>query len=181
MTPHGEDFSIASWRGLHAAREMRAVVRQSKVCHHVLRWQDGKSRLQQVVCPKNAFVVFLSAVAVVAAHAHEVAAIFSCLHHIFYQATAVFVVEEGIVALPFVDDSAPRCPSPDGEGGGEEVTVGYVLSHLVNVETAYHHYTLIVFVAVEQFLAEREERLRRHVIIFQYDALVGNGEGPFLR
>ena len=38
-----------------------------------------------------------------------------------------------------------------------------------------------MFVTVEHLLAEREERLRRHVIVFKHDALVDNRERPLLR
>ena len=38
-----------------------------------------------------------------------------------------------------------------------------------------------MLVAVEHLLAEGEERLRRHVVIFQHDTLVDNRECPLLR
>lgn len=92
----------------------------------------------------------------------------------------VLVVEEAVMAVPLVNDATPACPSPDAEDGGEEIVVGHVGCDFIAVEACNHADALIVGVTVEQFLAEGKEGLGRHVIVFEHDAAVGDGECPFL-
>ena len=92
----------------------------------------------------------------------------------------VLVVEEAVMAVPLVDDATPACPSPDAEDGGEEIVVGHVGCDFIAVEACNHADALIVGVTVEQFFAEGKEGLGRHVIVFEHDAAVGDGECPFL-
>ena len=159
---------------------MCAVIAQTHVAYHVSRGHDGKAGVEQVARPEYAFIIFLSALAVVLAHLEEVAAILALLEKFFEQPHAFRVVEKRVVALPTVDDAPPGCPSPDGERGGEKITVGNAWRNLVFVETAHHHNALVVLVAVEHFLAEGEKRLRWYVVVFKDDAFVGEGESPFL-
>jgi hypothetical protein len=91
------------------------------------------------------------------------------------------VVEETVVGVPLVDDAAPRRPAPDAEHGGEEIVVRHVARDLLAVESGYHRDAVVVFIAVEQLLAEGEERLRGHVVVFEDDTFVGHGESPLLR
>ena len=57
---------------------------------------------------------------------------------------------------------------------------GAIYRYYVYVESRHHGDALIVGIAVEEFFAEREEGLRRHVIVFEHDAAVGDGECPLL-
>ena len=93
------------------------------------------------------------------AHVEEVGAILAFLPKVARLLHAVLVVKERVLAVPLVDNAPPRSPSPNREHRGEEVIVGNTLGHLVAVESRNHAYALIVLVAVEQFLAEWEERL----------------------
>jgi hypothetical protein len=47
-------------------------------------------------------------------------------------------------------------------------------------ETCYHCNPLIVFIAVEEFLAEGKEGLRGYIVVFEHDATVNDRECPFL-
>ena len=116
----------------------------------------------------------------VVAHVEQVLTILAQFPQVVDLLHGIFIVEEGVVAVPLVDDASPACPSPDAEDGGEEVVVGHVGGDFVAVEACYHADALIVGVAVEEFLAEGEEGLGGHVVVFEHDAAVGDGECPLL-
>ena len=113
-------------------------------------------------------------------HTDHIAAIVALAGQSFQLSHIIRIVEEGILSVPLVDDPAPGGPAPDGEGGGEEIVVGAVFSHLVNVETRDHRDALIVLVLIKHLLAEGEERLCRHVVVFQHHTLINDRKGPFL-
>lgn len=71
----------------------------------------------------------------------------------------ILVIEEGVVAVPLVDDTSPTCPTPDAEDGSEEVVIGHVGGDFVAVEACYHADALVICIAVKKFLAEGEEGL----------------------
>ena len=93
----------------------------------------------------------------------------------------VIIVEESVFSVPLVNHPAPRSPAPYRHVRGKDVVVGAVVEPLFAVEARHHHYPLVVLIAVEHLLAKREERLRRHVVVFEHDALVGHRERPLLR
>ena len=114
------------------------------------------------------------------AHIDKVFTEFPFFHELFQLLHIECILQKGIMLVPLVDDSFPAGPSPDGEGGGEEIVVWYIRSDLFVIETGNHGDAGILFVPVQHFFAEGEERYGRHVVIFQYDAFVNHGKGPFL-
>lgn len=178
---HGEYASVGSGQCLERAAEVCAVGCCSEVVYHVLDGHDGKAVGEEHVRPEDGFVEGFSLFSVLAAHGQDVVAIAAFADEVFELSDGGWVVEPGVVFVPLVDDSAPRCPAPDAEVCGEEVVAFGVGGLFVDVEAAYHCDALVVFVAVEHFFAEGEETDGRHIVVFEHDAFVDMAEGPFLR
>ena len=159
---------------------MGGILGHPIVVHQVLCRHDGQLMVVYEAHPEYGLVILLAALPMLLAHVEEILAVLAFLPKAARLLHAVLVVEEGVLAVPLVDDTPPRGPAPDGKHRGEEIIVGHILGHLVAVESGNHANALIVLVAVEQLLAEREERLRRNVIVFQYDTFLHMTEGPFL-
>ena len=88
--------------------------------------------------------------------------------------------QKNIEFIPLVRHPPPARPSPDGEGGGEEVVGSDVGCNLLVVESGNYADACVVLILVEQFLAEAEERDGRHVVILKHDTFVRQGECPLL-
>ena len=114
------------------------------------------------------------------AHRNEILAVSALLHQRLQTLHSLLVAQEGIITLPFIHHSPPGSPSPDSEDRGKEIAVLAIGRYLILIESGNHGDAFIVLIAVEHLLAEREERLARHIVIFQYDALVHHRESPFL-
>ena len=122
-----------------------------------------------------------AAVVVRLAHGDETLPQFALASQGFEAVQLFGVVHEGIVLVPGINDAAPRGPTRDADIGREEIVVANVVRALVAVESADHAHALVVLVAVQHLLAIAEERLCRHVVVLQHDALVRQREGPLLR
>ena len=93
------------------------------------------------------------------AETYKILLVFPFTNECFQLLHIVAVIEKSVALIvPQVDDPAPRGPAVDAEGGGEEIVVGHVGCHLVVVQSADDAHTQVVLIAVEQFLAEWEER-----------------------
>lgn len=180
MALHGVHAAQTSRDGVEVGGIVSAVRSGTKVIDKVARGHDGELVVEYKTHEEDGFVVFLARVTVVAAHVKQVGTVTAQFPQVVHLAHGVGIIKEGVVAVPLVDDSSPACPSPDTEYGGEKVIVGHVRGDFIAVESCYHTDALVVSVAVEQFLAEWEERLGRHIVIFEYDATVSDGECPFL-
>ena len=180
MALHGEDSAISLRSRLHAAREMGGVIRETQIIDQIPAWHDGKAGIQQHRSPENAFIKLLSTMGMIPAHRDEVLTEPTLANHRFQLSHRLLIAQKGIVTLPFVHHTAPRSPSPDREDRSKEIAVLAVGCHLIFIESGNHGNTFVVLIAVEHLLAEREERLRRHIVIFQHDTLIHNRESPFL-
>ena len=131
---HREDTAQPLGCGLRRGREMGGVCHQSEIVHLVLRRHDGKAGVEKHRRPEDALIVFLARLTMVAEHRNHILAIVTLTGQRLQLPHIIGIVEEGVLSVPLVNNPAPRCPAPDGEGGGEEVVVGTVGRHLVDVE-----------------------------------------------
>ena len=115
------------------------------------------------------------------AHIDEVAPELAFFDELFELLHIEGVVQKSIELVPLVYDTFPACPPPDREGGGEEIVVRDVFADFFGVESGNHADAGVVFVFIQHLLAELEKGDGGHIVVFQYDALVDFGEGPFLR
>ena len=95
----------------------------------------------------------------VVAHVEQVLTILAQFPQVVDLLHGIFIVEEGVVAVPLVDDASPACPSPDAEDGGEEIVVRDIGGDLVAIEACNHTDAIIIGVTVKELLAEGEEGL----------------------
>ena len=116
-----------------------------------------------------------------AAHRQEIVAVATLANQLFQLVHGNCIVEPGVVLVPLVDDPSPRGPAPDAEIRREEVVALRVIGLLFYVEAAHHRDALVMLVAVEHLLAEREEADGWHVVVLQHNAFVNTAEGPLLR
>ena len=160
---------------------MGAVGGEAHVVDEVAGGHDAEAGVQDLVGPVDGLEVFFAALAVVAEHLEHVAAQVAVACQGLEAGECLRVVHEGVVALAALGDASPRGPSPDALVGGEEVVVlPDVGGDFVGVEPTDHRDALVVLVAVEHLLAEREERLRGHDVVFEHDDFVGQREGPLV-
>ena len=178
---HGEDAAVGAWRGVDASCEVGRVGSEPHVVDLILGRHDGQCRIENHARPEDGLIVFLARCPMVVEHLQELAVVAALLHDGLQLLHGLFIVEKRILPVPLVDDPSPGGPSPDVAGLREEIVGIDILRLLIDVETADHPDAVIVLVAVEHFFAEREERLRGHIVVFQHDALVHDAEGPFLR
>ena len=160
---------------MHASFRCTGIVNQIDARH------DAQARTEEYRRVENRFVVGLARGAMIAAEVDEIL-LKPALFDVGIELVQVErVVEERIMLVPLVDDAPPRRPARYAERGGKEIVVGHVLGFLVVVDARNHTDARVVFVAVEHLLAEREKRLRGHIVILQHNALVGHAESPLLR
>jgi len=178
---HCEQSPQPPWHCGEASCEMGGAFGRAPVVYHVACRHDGESAVHHHGRPEDSLIILLSRGAVVVACAQRVGAIASLAHHSFELAHGELVVKKGIGSVPRVDDPPPRSPSPYGEHRREEVVARHPRRHLVAVEACYHGDALVVLITVEHLLTEREERLRRHIVVLKHYAFVDDGERPFLR
>ena len=156
---HGEHLLQSFGNCVQVGREVCGILGHPVVVYQVFCRHDGQLMIMNETHPEDGFVILFAALSVLLAHVEEVGAILAFLPKVARLLHAVLVVKERVLAVPLVDNAPPRGPSPNREHRGEEVIVGNALGYLVAVESGNHAYALIVLVAVEQFLAEWEERL----------------------
>lgn len=170
---HFKDSAIGMWeRGVRAA-EMYALAAGTEVLDEIDARNDGQPVLEEHRRVEDGFVVSLSQSLVVATEVDEVGLLFSVANVGIELMEVILVFEEAVVFVPLVDDPSPGSPSRDAEDGGEEVVVGAVFGGLIDVESADHADSLVVFVTVQHFFAEGEETEAGYVIVFEDDAFVG--------
>ena len=164
--------------GLQLCGEVGRVGHQSDVVDLVLRRHDGQTVVEQHVCPVDGLEILLATLTMVVEHLQHIFPEVSFPGHTLQLLYLLRIMHEAIGGIPALSHPTPGGPSPDAEGRGEEIAVVAVGCRLVDIEACHHRDTFIVFITVEHLLAEREERLRRHHIIFQDDHLVGQRKGP---
>lgn len=170
---HFKDSAIGMWeRGVRAA-EMYALAAGTEVLDEIDARNDGQPVLEEHCRVEDGFVVSLSQSLVVATEVDEVGLLFAVANVGIELMEVILVFEEAVVFVPLVDDPSPGSPSRDAEDGGEEVVVGAVFGGLIDVESADHADSLVVFVAVQHFFAEGEETKAGYVVVFEDDAFVG--------
>ena len=181
---HGEHATQRSGHGGQRTRIVCGVVGYAPVINNVSRGHDGKGIMEYHGRPENGLVVGLACGAVFPAETQEVTPQHAAVHQHLYLRHFFLVVEKRVVLVPCIGDPPPRCPSPNAEDGGEEVAryrgrCGQ-RGGFLGIKPGNHPYFPVVGIAVEEFSAETEERLRGHIIVFEDDASVNEQKCPFL-
>lgn len=177
---HGEDAAVTARHGVHGAGKVGGVGSGSQIVYHVAGGHDAQTRIEQHGSVEDGFVIGFPVFAVALAHVDEVFAVAPCVDEVLQLPHVLLVVQEGVEFIPLVRHPPPARPSPDGEGGGEEVVGSDVGCNLLVVESGNHADACVVLILVEQFLAEAEERDGGHVVILKHDTFVRQGECPLL-
>ena len=115
------------------------------------------------------------------AHIDKVAPEFAFLDELLQLLHVEGVVQKTVKLVPLVDYPFPARPSPNGKGGGEEIVGWHILGDFFGVESGNHADAGVMFVCIQHLLAKLEKGDGGHIVVFQYDAFVDFGEGPFLR
>ena len=178
---HGEDATQAMGHGGQFGGEVGGICGGAHVADEVAAGHHGQSVVHEHGAPEDALEIGFARLLVVAAHGHIVAPQPLLLGNALQLSHRKGVVQKTVFAVPLVHHTTPRGPSPNGERRGEEIVVGHILCHLVHVEAGNHADAGIVFIAVKHLLAEGEETLRGHHVIFKHHHLVRQRECPFVR
>lgn len=181
MAFHGEYAAIAFGHGVHGADKVGGVCRRPKIVDHVAGGHDAQSGTEQDGSVEDGFVISLLMLAVALAHEEEVAPELAFLDEATKLLHIERVVQKRVMFIPLVYHTPPACPSPDGEGGGEEVVVGHIRGDFFGIESGNHADAGVVLVLVEHLFAEAEEGDGRDAVIFKNNAFIAQGEGPLLR
>ena len=129
---------------------------------------------------ENTLIIGFSAFPVVTTKLDEFLLVFSFLDVFFQLLQIERIIQETIMLIPLVDDTTPAGPSPNGKCRTEEIVIRHVWGNFVVVNSRNHADAAIVFISVEQFLAESKEADGRYIIVFKYDAFLDNRKSPFL-
>ena len=178
MAFHGEDAAVTARHGARSRQKLGGVGSGSQIVYHVAGGHDAQTRIEQHGSVEDGFVIGFPVFAVALAHVDEVFAVAPCVDEVLQLPHVLLVVQEGVEFIPLVRHPPPARPSPDGEGGGEEVVGSDVRCNLLVVESGNHADACVVLILVEQFLAEAEERDGRHVVILKHDTFVRQRRMP---
>ena len=159
---------------------MRAACCGTQIVYHVSAWNNAETVAHQQVSPEDGLVESFALRPVLLAHRQEIVAVTAFLNNGFQLSNRMWVIHPCVMFVPLVNDSSPRCPTPDAEVGREEVVLLYIRCLLFHVESGNHGNALIVLITIQHFLAECEERDGRYIVIFQYHTFVRLAESPLL-
>ena len=181
MALHHENPAISLRRGLHATRKMGRLIRQAKIIDQILCRHNRHTRTQQHGRPEQTFKILLARSTMVLHHPDKIRTQLPALGKRLQLPHGISIIQESILLIALLENTTPRSPTPDSKHRSEEITVWTITGYLVLIESCNHRDTFIVLIPVEHFLTERKERLRRHTVIFQDDALINHRKSPFLR
>ena len=159
---------------------MSRLLADGCVLNKVLRGYDGQSAIQRAGRPDECLVDGVARSLVLVDLLYHLLAALASVGYVSLQLVPVErIISNGIAHLATLEDPAPRGPSPDAEGCGEEVVVRRICLFLM-IKTCNHRDAFIVLIAIEHLLTEWDKRQRRRGVVFQHDDLLCQRESPRL-